>query len=92
MGNWQILESEARYWPWTDGLAHLVSAVRSGATPYASPRQAFHVLEIMLAAMESAKTGSTQIVTSSFEPLAPRPSKERRAAHLIHDRAHEEAQ
>jgi predicted dehydrogenase len=92
VGNWQVLESEARYWPWTDGLAHLVSAVRSGPTPYSSPRQAFHVLEIMLAAMESARTGSTQTVTSRFEPLAPQPAKERRAAHLIHDRVHEEAQ
>jgi len=92
VGNWQVLESEARYWPWTDGLAHLVSSVRSGSTPYSSPTQAFHVLEIMLAAMESARTGATQAVNSTFEPLQPQVAKERRAAHLIHDRAHEEAQ
>ena len=92
VGNWQVLESEARYWPWTDGLAHLVSAVRAGTAPYASPEQAFHVLEIMLMAMESAESGTTQLVHSRFEPLPPMPPKERRAGHLIHDRVHEEAQ
>lgn len=92
VGNWQVIESEARYWPWTDGLAHLVSSVRTGTTPYASSQQAFHVLEIMLAAMESARTGMTVAVESRFAPLPPQPDKERRAAHLIHDRVHEEAQ
>lgn len=92
-GSWQLLESRSRYWPWTDGLAHLVRAVRTGTPPYTRPEQAFHVLEIMLGAMEAARTGVTQELTSTFTPPVPLPSAQRRDdAHRIHDRVHEDAQ
>ena len=92
VGAWQLLESAGRYWPWTDGLAHLVSCIRKGEQPYTRPDQAFHVLEIMLGAMTAAETGMAQTITSRFERVPPQPKKDRKDAHRIHDKVHEEAQ
>ncbi|MGC4153154.1 MAG: Gfo/Idh/MocA family oxidoreductase [Propionicimonas sp.] len=91
-GAWQLIDSRSRYWPWTDGLAHLVNAVRTGEAPYTKPEHAYHVLEIMLAAMEAARSGVTQQITTTFTPQAPMPARERGDAHRIHDRVHEDAQ
>ena len=92
VGSWELIESRSRYWPWTDGLAHLVNSVRTGEAPYTKPEHAYHVLEIMLCAMEAARTGVTQMVTTSFTPPAPLPAKNLGDAHRIHDRVHEDAQ
>lgn len=91
-GAWQVFDSRSRYWPWTDGLAHLVNAVRSGEPPYTRPEHAYHVLEIMLAAMEAARTGVTQQLSTTFTPPEPMPAGDRGDAHRIHDRVHEDAQ
>ena len=92
VGAWQLLESAGRYWPWTDGLAHLVSCVRQGTQPYTRPDQAYHVLEIMLGAMKAAETGMAQEIVSRFERVEPMPARDRKDAHRIHDKVHEEAQ
>lgn len=89
---WQIIESQSRYWPWTDGLSHLVDCVLTGSEPYTRPEHAFHVLEIMLAAMEAAKTGQAQLINSTFTPPKPREVKLNRENQRIHDRVHEESQ
>lgn len=91
VGAWQVFDSRSRYWPWTDGLAHLVTAVRSGRPPYTRPEQAFHVLEIMLAAMTAARTGVTQELTTTFTPPPPLAETRQDDAHRIHDRVHEDA-
>lgn len=91
-GAWQVFDSRSRYWPWTDGLSHLVHCVRTGEPPYTRPEQAFHVLEVMLAAMEAARSGVTQTLTTGFVPPDPMPDRDRGDAHRIHDRVHEDAQ
>jgi predicted dehydrogenase len=93
VGAWQLLDSESRYWPWTDGLTHLLDCVRSGAQPYTPAEQAFHVLEIMLAAEKAAETGMTQEISSSFIQAPPLPHADgAREEHRVHDRVHEDAQ
>jgi predicted dehydrogenase len=93
VGAWQLLESGSRYWPWTDGLTHLLDCVRSGARPYTPAEQAFHVLEIMLAAEKAAETGTTQEISSSFVQAPPLPRVDgAREEHRVHDRVHEDAQ
>jgi predicted dehydrogenase len=93
VGAWQLLDSESRYWPWTDGLTHLLDCIRTGAQPYTPIEQAFHVVEVMLAAEKAAETGATQDVNSSFVQAPPLPAAGDRAeAHRVHDRVHEDAQ
>lgn len=92
VGAWQTYPSRSRYWPWTDGLRHLIDCVRTGQRPYTRPDHAFHVLEIMLRAMDAAATGTTQKVTSSFESPAPMAAADGEPQHRIHDRVHEDAQ
>ncbi len=92
VGAWQTYHSRSRYWPWTDGLRHMIDCIRTGERPYTRPEHAYHVLEIMLKAMESAATGTTQKVGSSFEPPAPMATSDGGPQHLIHDRVHEDAQ
>lgn len=92
VGAWQTYHSRSRYWPWTDGLSHMIDCIRTGKTPYTRPEHAHHVLEIMLAAMEASRTGTTQKLTSTFVPPDPMPENARGPQHLIHDRVHEDAQ
>jgi len=91
VGAWQRFHSHSRYWPWTAGLTHLVDSVRAGTTPYMRPEHAFHVLEIMLKAMEAGRTGTTQKLQSTFVPPAPMARGQRGPEHLVHDRVHEDA-
>lgn len=91
IGAWQTYHGRSRYWPWTDGLRHLVDCVRTGATPYTRPDHAYHVLEIMLRAMDAARTGTTQQVSSRFVRPDPMPADVRGPHHLVHDRVHEDA-
>ena len=92
VGAWQTYHSKSRYWPWTDGLRHMIDCIRTGQQPYTRPEHAYHVLEIMLAAMEAARTGTTQQITSTFTPPAPMSAHDSGPQHLIHDRVHEDAQ
>jgi predicted dehydrogenase len=92
VGAWQTYHSKSRYWPWTDGLRHMIDCIRTGQQPYTRPEHAYHVLEIMLAAMEASATGTTQQITSTFEPPAPMSTRDFGPQHLIHDRVHEDAQ
>lgn len=93
VGRWQLIDSESRYWPWTDGLTHLVDCIQTGGQPYTPVEQAFHVLEIMLAAARAAETGGSQDLESSFEQAPPAGAPEvRPEGHRVHDRVHEEAQ
>ncbi len=51
-----------------------------------TPEHAYHVLEIMLASMESGRTGQSITINSTFDP--PRFDAEKTdevAAHLKHD-------
>ena len=65
-GHWEIHEETAPDWPWTDGVAHLVSCIERGVPSVTRPEQAYHVLEVMLAAMRSAEEGRAIDITSKF--------------------------
>ena len=65
-GHWEVHEETAPDWPWTDGIRHLVDCVERGVPPVTQPEQAFHALEVMLAAMRSSAEGRAIDITSSF--------------------------
>jgi predicted dehydrogenase len=65
-GRWEIHEETAPDWPWTDGVAHLVSCIERGVPSVTRPEQAYHVLDVMLAAMRSAEEGRAIDITSKF--------------------------
>ncbi len=83
-GCWQIYEQG--YWPWMDGVRHLLGCIRAGTRPLITPEHAYHVLEIMLKSMESGDTGQALPIASRFEPprFDPEPAEDA-AAHLDHD-------
>ena len=65
-GHWELHEEQAPDWPWTDGLNHLVSCIERGVPSVTRPAQAYHVLEVMLAAMQSADEGRAIDIASEF--------------------------
>jgi len=66
---WTTHDAVDRTWPWTDGLRDLLTAVRDGHPPDASPTLDLHLLEVVDAARRSAATGRRVEVSSWFEPL-----------------------
>ena len=84
-GCWQIYEDHGA-WSWTDGVRHMIECIRQGTPPVIKPEHAYHVLEIMLKAMESGRTGQAIAIESTFDP--PRFDQATdlgAAAHLVHD-------
>ena len=65
-GVWEVEPEVEPNWPWTEGIGHLVDCVERGIQPATSPRQAYHALEVMLAAQESARSGRVVDIASSF--------------------------
>ena len=65
-GHWEIHDEQAPDWPWTDGLNHLVSCIERGVPSVTRPQQAYHVLEVMLAAMRSSSEGRAVDIQSAF--------------------------
>ena len=68
-GSWEVFGERDQYWPWTDGLRHLVDCVENGTPTVTRPEHAFHALEVMLAAKRSAAEGRVIEVTSPFPDL-----------------------
>jgi predicted dehydrogenase len=68
-GTWELFPESDPTWPWTDGLRHLVDVVDSGAPTVTRPEHAYHALEVMLAAKQSAAEGRVVEISSSFPPL-----------------------
>jgi predicted dehydrogenase len=86
-GSWQLFG--AYPWPWTAGLQHLVESLRAGTKPLVAPEHAYHVLEVMLAAIASGEDGRHHEVHSTFPPLSFGDGEtSREAAHRVHDRTH----
>jgi predicted dehydrogenase len=89
-GCWQVFEQQSP-WHWTDGLRHTIECIEQGKPPAIRPEHAFHVLEIMLATMESGRTGRAVPIESTFEP--PRfdvTDEAGPAEHPVHDPGREE--
>jgi predicted dehydrogenase len=83
-GHWKTYEHGP--WPWSDGIRHMIECIEQQTKPVITPEHAYHVLEIMLATMESGRTGQSVTIESTFEP--PRfdlPKETAVAAHLDHD-------
>jgi predicted dehydrogenase len=84
---WQVFNETAPIWPWTDGLRHLVESIQQGTRPIITPEHGFHVLEIMLKAQESGRTGRALEIESNFTPTEFVGQVETRPEHRIHDRS-----
>jgi predicted dehydrogenase len=69
-GSWKHYEETASGGPCADGLRHLVECIHAGTRPAIPPEHAYHVLEVLHRARESAADGSARAITSTFEPLA----------------------
>ena len=80
--HWEIHEEQAPDWPWTDGLNHLVSCIERGVPSVTRPEQAYHVLEVMLAAMQSAEEGRAITITSAV----PAPDYSHEASFVMDER------
>jgi predicted dehydrogenase len=85
VGAWQVFES-SRTWSWTDGLGHLIACVAAGETPLMTPDHAFHVLDVMLTAIDAAEQRSYVAVESSFSMPQVDARESATPAHRIHDR------
>jgi predicted dehydrogenase len=68
-GSWEVVPESDPQWPWTDGLRHLVDAVDRGLPTVTRPEHAYHALEVMLAAKQSAETGRVVAIESEFPAL-----------------------
>jgi predicted dehydrogenase len=88
-GAWKLYGSPNPGWPWTSGLQHLVESVTAGTKPLVAPEHAYHVLEVMLAAIASGEDGKHHEVSSTFPALSFDDGEVRQeAAHRVHDRTH----
>jgi predicted dehydrogenase len=85
VGAWQVYGETDASWPWVDGLRHAVDCIRTGQRPLITPEHGYHVLEIMIKALESARTGQAISLESTFTPPVYAAAGKAEAAHLIHD-------
>jgi predicted dehydrogenase len=85
-GCWQVFPESDREWRWTDGLRHLVDCIERGGRPLVTAEHAYHVLEIMLQAQVSGRSGRECEIRSSFDPPRFTVTQPEEAAHLRHDR------
>jgi predicted dehydrogenase len=82
---WEVYPEPDPTWPWTDGLRHLVECLETGVVPVTRPEQAYHALEIMLAAQAAGADGRARAITSDF----PAPDLGRLGAVAGHQRVHD---
>jgi predicted dehydrogenase len=68
-GSWELFPEADPNWAWTDGLRHLVECAEEGKPTVTRPGHAFHALEVMLAAKQSAAEGRVIEVGSTFPDL-----------------------
>jgi predicted dehydrogenase len=86
VGAWQTYYETSPHWQWTSGLPHLVECIRKNVKPDITPEHAYHVLEIMLAAQSSGRTGAAEMIKSTFVPMSEKHGpRQREAVHRIHD-------
>jgi predicted dehydrogenase len=65
-GCWEVFPESDPNWSWTSGLRHLVDCLESGTSTVTRPEQAYHALEVMLAAMRSSREGRVVEIESDF--------------------------
>jgi predicted dehydrogenase len=86
LGAWQVFDAGAPAWSWTNGLRHLIECAARGSTPVMTPEHAFHVLDIMLTAIDAGKQRSYLAVESTFEMPDLTTDVSTTPAHRVHDR------
>ena len=90
VGAWQKYYETDPHWQWTEGLKHLVECIQKGEQPAVTAEHAYHVLEIMLAAQVSGRTGQAQEIESTFSPDKRKTAGSHvEPGHRIHDRRRE---
>lgn len=87
MGSWQIFPETYMLWRWTDGVRYLVECIIENKPPIITPEHAYHVLEVMIRAVESAEEGQFKEVKSTFPPPVFHVEIKQEESHLIHDPA-----
>lgn len=69
---WESFDETAPNWPWADGINHLIDSIQQDAPTITRPEHSYHVLEIMLAAQQSAHEGRAIDIVSDFPaPIYP---------------------
>jgi len=63
---WQLIAKDQGTWKWEGGASHLAECLATGRKPVQTMEHAYHVEDIMLSAIESAKTGKRIRITSTF--------------------------
>jgi len=81
----QIFKETDPYWPWTDGLKHIVECIQQNVRPIITSKHAYHVLEIMLMAQESSRDGQAGPMETTFMPPVFADERVSTPVHLIHD-------
>lgn len=88
-GAWKLFDEPDPFWPWTDGLRHMIDCIRTGAKPLNTPEHAYHALEVMLKAKESAREGRAVEINSEFPALGFLSTEGAfEEAHRVHDRSY----
>jgi predicted dehydrogenase len=64
--SWSLFPESDPHWQWTDGLRHLVDCVETGRAAITRPEQAYHALEVMLAAQAAGRDGVARPIESDF--------------------------
>jgi predicted dehydrogenase len=85
-GCWQCFNETHPDWPWTDGLRHLVECIQEGTKPIVTPEHAFHVLDVLVQTLASAREGRARSVESTFAPMDFMGGGAVTGAHRVHDR------
>lgn len=67
------------------GVGEMVQAIRAGRAPRAGGEIACHVVDVMTGLIESARTGKHVELTTTCQPAAPFPERERAALVAIQD-------
>ncbi len=84
---WEIHSETDRFWPWTDGVNHLVDCIERGTRPLITPEHGYHVLEVMVQAQASGRDGRARDITSTFPALPLSDTAEPEPTHPDHDRS-----
>lgn len=68
-GCWRFFPPEDLTWTWTDGLRELVTAVRESRDPLHDLEQDLHLIDVLSATREAARTRAAVSVDSTFSGL-----------------------
>jgi predicted dehydrogenase len=68
-GAWRCSDAVDPTWLWADGLREMVAAIADDRAPLAEPELDLHLVDVIDAARESARTGAPVAVSSTFPEI-----------------------